>query len=123
MERIKVKKIINLTPHEITLLDENGNEILMLPPAEKPARATVKNERVGVVGVGGVEIPLNGMKVEGETENLPEPKEGVIFIVSLLVCRANPHRGDLFIVDELVRDKNGRILGAKALSRNPFFRG
>ena len=123
MINLKVKKIINTTPHGVNLLNEEGKEILALPPAEKPARAIVENERVGVVQVDGVEIPLNGFSVKGGTENLPEPQEGVIYIVSLLVCRANPDRGDLFVVDELVRDDQGRVIGAKALSQNPYFKG
>lgn len=34
----------------------------------------------------------------------------------MLVANAVPHRNDVFIVDDTVRDDEGRIIGAKALA-------
>jgi len=46
----------------------------------------------------------------------PEPQEGTIFIVSALTAQAVPDRQDVFIVDDAVRDDQGRIIGARALA-------
>lgn len=46
-------------------------------------------------------------------ENLPAPQPGVAYIVSRVVAEAARGRDDLFIVDDAVRDGEGRIVGAR----------
>lgn len=53
----------------------------------------------------------------GKVENLPEPQEGVVYVVSALVAQAVPDREDVFIPDDTVRDEQGRIIGVRALAR------
>jgi len=45
-------------------------------------------------------------------ENLPDPPEGVYYIVSLAVAQA-ARRPDLLVPDDMVRDEQGRILGCR----------
>lgn len=52
----------------------------------------------------------------GEIKNLPEPEEGTIYIVSQIVATAAKDRDDLFMVEDTIRDTEGRIIGAKNLA-------
>lgn len=54
----------------------------------------------------------------GAVEGLPEPKAGVIYIVSALVRAAVPGRLDVASPGELVRDAAGAVVGCKGLSVN-----
>ena len=111
--------IKNLTPHEIKLVLENG-KTLSVPPSGVVVRCEVRRERVGSLLVDGMEIPIN-RTIFGEIQNLPEPQEGTVYLVSSIVAQAAvqqfPHRDDIFIVDDTVRDEKGRIIGARALVR------
>ncbi|PRR85515.1 hypothetical protein [Clostridium luticellarii] len=62
-----------------------------------------------------VQIPLS-KSVFGEVENLPDPQEDTVFVVSSIVAQAVSGRKDIFIVNDTVRDKNGRIIGCRSLA-------
>ena len=53
----------------------------------------------------------------GAVEGLPDQRDGVVYVVSVLTAQAAPDRKDLYIVDELVRDDMGRFIGCKALAQ------
>jgi len=105
-----MKKIINLTPHEVTLVDDNGNIITTFPPSGIVARVSVKIVRVTTIN----NIPVTTSSF-GEVENLPEPNDEEVFIVSSLVAQRCKHRKDVFIPNESVRDDKGRIIGCRSL--------
>lgn len=107
----KIMRIINLTPHSITFVDTTGNTILTVEPSGQVARCAVNREKVG--DING--IPVNKSRF-GNVENLPEPQEGTIYIVSALTAQAVPEREDVFITDDAVRDEQGRIIGCRALA-------
>jgi hypothetical protein len=102
---------VNLTPHSITFFDAAGNVILTVEPSGQVARCSVAREKIGMING----IPINKSRF-GEVENLPEPQEGTIFIVSALAAQAVPEREDVFITDDAVRDEQGRIIGCRALA-------
>jgi len=102
--------IINLTPHEVNIITDNGN--ISIPASGTIARCKTEREVTGTING----IPVTRTKF-GEVENLPEPKENTIFIVSSLVAQAVPHRNDVFIPDDSVRDEQGRIIGCRSLGR------
>lgn len=107
-------KIINLTPHAVNLhvkITSKVDAIVVIPSSGTVARCVV--ERQQVTTVAG--IPVN-RTVFGAVEGLPEPKEGVYYIVSSIVAQACPERHDLLIVDDTVRDEQGRIVGCRALA-------
>ena len=112
-------KIKNLTPHEVCFMLEDG-KVYSIPPSGTVARCEVKRERVGFLSVDGIKIPVNDTAF-GQIENLPEPEEGTVYIVSSIVAQAvaatAPHRTDIFIVDDTVRDEKGRIVGVRAVVR------
>ena len=55
----------------------------------------------------------------GAVEGLPEPQEGVLFLVSALVRAAVPSRHDVASPGDLVRDPEGRVVGCRNLAVNP----
>ena len=103
--------LVNLTPHSITFVDDVGNTVLTVEPSGQIARCSVTREKIGEING----IPVNQTRF-GKVENLPEPQEGTIFIVSALTAQAVPEREDVFITDDAVRDEQGRIIGARALA-------
>ena len=104
---------INCTPHPINLLDNENNLVISLPKGEVVPRLSQSTKQVDVVE--GVSITET---IFGETQDLPDFKEGVFLIVSRLVLSANPDRKDLLVPNELVRDSEGNIVGCKSLARN-----
>lgn len=105
-------KMVNLTPHEITFYAEDGATIVGSVPSSGIARAAQFRKEAGKING----IPVNETKY-GEVENLPDPQENTIYIVSVITAQAAKGRGDLYIVDDAVRDDAGRILGCKALAQ------
>lgn len=109
-------KIINLTPHTLHFLNEKNELILAVPPSEIAARCAVQRQKAGeVTSFTGNAIPVN-RTVFGAVEGLPEPQEDSVYVVSAIVAQAVPDRQDVFIVDDAVRDEQGRIIGARALA-------
>lgn len=105
---------INLTPHELNLFDEEGEELVKtLESSGEIARVAVVNRKIGEDSL----VPLF-ITEYGEVEDLPEPQEGVIYIVSFLVRQAASHRRDLASPGDLLRDSEGRPIGCKGLSVN-----
>jgi len=108
------ERLINLTPHEITLVGSEGEVIASLPPSGTVARCKEVVETIGHLTINGKEFPLI-VKRLGEVENLPEPQEGTRFIVSLAVAKA-AKRDDLLVPGQAVRDEKGRIIGTAAFA-------
>ena len=75
----------------------------------------VGHRQVDTVTADGITVPVNQTRF-GEVSDLPDPQPDTIYIVSALVAQAVPDRQDVFIVDDSVRDEQGRIIGARALA-------
>lgn len=108
--------LINCTPHKINLVGQNDEPVAVIPPSENTARVSVSRKTVDTVGVNGREIPVN-VSVFGDVIGLPDPKDGVRYIVSRIVADAASDRDDLLIVDDTVRDEEKRIVGCRAFAR------
>ena len=105
-------KIINLTPHEVTVVGSNGEVLAKFPPSGQVARCAVTRTAVGEIN--GIPVSRNVM---GEIQGLPEKSEGTIYIVSRVVAEAAKGiRDDLVIPDDSVRDHEGRIIGCKGFA-------
>lgn len=104
-------KIINLTPHEVMFILEDGKRV-KIPASGKVARLTTSTKIVGEVGG----IPITET-VFGEIQDLPDPTPDEVYIVSSLVAGRVPDRRDVFIPNESVRDDSGRIVGCRSLGR------
>ncbi|MDG1314032.1 MAG: hypothetical protein P8P29_00730 [Flavobacteriaceae bacterium] len=104
------KTIKNLTPHTVNLLDQGGQEIMVITSqGESPRLQSTMTDAGDVAG-----YPLVRQEF-GETTGLPEAEEGVLILVSRLVLAANPERKDLGVPVQFVRDTEGRILGCQAI--------
>lgn len=104
-------KLVNLTPHAITFLDGENNPILTVEPSGMVARAAQTRTRSGEIA--GITV---NQCAYGEVQGLPEPAPETAYIVSALTAQACPWRKDVYIVDDTVRDGNGRIIGCRALA-------
>ncbi|MDE3723724.1 hypothetical protein PWG71_20225 [Nocardiopsis sp. N85] len=106
--------VVNLTPHVVTVVDEDARVIRTWPGAADPAR--VEAERVPMGHLDDDKCRgLVPLIVERRTRaNLPEPREGVWFIVSSVVGSAHPERDDLLIPSDLVRDKRGVVTACRS---------
>jgi hypothetical protein len=89
--------------------------MVTIPPSGLVARCAVHRVQVGTVTVDDITIPVNRTQF-GAVTGLPDPQPDTIYIVSSLVAQAVPDRQDVFIVDDAVRDDQGRIIGARALA-------
>jgi len=113
MSEIKQVRLINMTPHEIIIYDQSGQNILFkIPPSNSVARVSVTQQKIA---------EINGVPVfkttYGKVENLPDPQPNTIYIVSALVLQALAgSRSDIVAPDTgsgAVRDSSGRIIGTK----------
>ena len=105
--------IRNATPHPIHLMNEAGELV-----REFPVEHDLPCPRVSVVerDAGSINDAPVIRQAFGEVTNLPEPVEGVYYIVSVMVQSACPDRHDLVIPARLVRDATGRIIGCRAFA-------
>ncbi len=108
--------IRNLTPHAINLLNDNNEVIITIEPSGIIARAAQTKELVEELCIYGMTIPVYESTF-GKVENLPEPEEDTIFVVSALTAQACKGRNDIYITDNPVRDDQGRIIGCRSLGR------
>jgi hypothetical protein len=104
--------VVNLTPHVVTVVDERSRVIRRWPGAHRPAR--VEAVRVPVREVVGVPAGVPLIAEERTRADLPEPQEGVWFIVSSVVGSAHPERRDLLVPSDLVRDGQGVVTACRS---------
>lgn len=106
-----MKKIVNLTPHAVNIIAEDGGLVATFP-SEGVARATQHAERVGELN--GIE--LVSMKF-GDPIDLPAPVEDTFFVVSIITANAAAACGrgtdDLLITADPVRNDAGQIIGCR----------
>ena len=114
---METTQLVNLTPHTINLVAEDGNQLLSLE-SQGIARVASTTEVVGYLQVGGVAVPQTHTTF-GEIEGLPEQAPGVGYIVSNMIISAlaqqGVHRDDLFTPGMQVRDDQGRVIGCRSL--------
>ena len=104
------KKFVNLIGHDITI---SGYGTLL--KSETPCFVKTKQRIIGKVAG----IPIAETQFES-IENLPEPEEGVYYIVSRISMDFIPFdREDVFCVDTgptAVRDESGQVVAVTQLS-------
>ena len=114
---MEITNLINLTPHTINLVTEDGTQLLSLE-SQGVARAASTTEAVGYLQVGGAAVPQTHTTF-GEVEGLPDPTSGVGYIVSNMIISALAQQGirrtDLFTPGLQVRDEQGRVIGCRSL--------
>jgi len=104
-------RIVNLTPHTVTLVDVDGDEVVIQPeatPARIPATTTPAGEVNGV--------PVVEERLGDADDVLPEPQPGTVYVVARPVAERASHRTDLLVPTSVER-VNGRPVRARALAR------
>ena len=101
-----------MTPHAVSFVVSDDNKIV-IPPSGDIARVSAKTVNTGKL-INGIPVTRT---VYGDVENLPDPQDDTIYIVSSLVAARVPNRDDVFIPNESVRDAEGRIIGCRSLGR------
>ena len=97
--------LINLCPHDINIVDNEGNLVVTLPHEEgRVARvATTETPRKNTLG-----YPFPVVHREwGAVTGLPAPQPGIAYVVSAPIVNACPGRADLFSPGRLIRDEHG----------------
>ena len=100
--------LINTTPHEIYYLNTSNEIIFTLEKCLNPARIVEKVEENGIIK--HKKHYCIETKTTADIINLPEPENGVIYIVSKKVKEFCNHRLDLRVPSRINRI-NGKILG------------
>lgn len=104
-------KIINLTPHAIKIMGDDG--IIEVPASGDVARVMTEETLLKVLH--GVRIVKTTF---GPVAGLPDAKLDTYFLVSNLVRMALPYRTDLLAPGALVRDEAGYPVGCGCLISN-----
>lgn len=102
-------KLVNLTQNAIQIAGFG-----LLKPSGMAARAHNNLSQIG--DVNGIPLMISNFC---GVSNLPEPVEGVLYVVPAYVREALPERTDLASPAKFLRDEAGHIIGCCALEVNP----
>jgi hypothetical protein len=111
-EKTRIEKsLVNCTPHDINVFLEDGS-MVVLPKSNAPARC---GEVISSADYTTLEVQIVRKKF-GDIENLPDPVEGIFYVVSAIIKAAAPYRKDLLLVNDTVRNEKGVIIGCKSFA-------
>ena len=112
----KIKEIINLTGHDIHIMTKEGKLIKTFPTkgmVRIESKEVIKGELID--RVPNIDIEFSA------PQWLPEKRKGIIYIVSKIVCERCKDRDDFYIIACNIKNDEGKIIGAKGLTKNPYF--
>lgn len=109
IRRRRVNRIVNLTRHEITIGD------VIVRPSRRVTRCRENKSLTEIIEFNRQEIEVYKYEY-GDVDAVPEREDGTIYLTSYPVAR-KLHRDDVYCMGEVVRDHDGRILGAMCLSK------
>lgn len=115
-------ELINLTPHNVNFMDEDGNILKTIKPAAEAPRLKTFKGTSSQIDVDGISIPLSGgfkfldELVDGQA--LPPKKDATLYIVSKALAdyAITVGRDDFVSPDRVVRDDKGAIIGCRGLA-------
>jgi len=106
-------QFINLTPHALSVRDEDGQTVVFAASGTV-ARVAVRTETLP--SLAGFRLQSQSF---GQVENLPEPKADTVYIVSALVLAQCKDRSDVVAPDtgkDAIRE-NGQIVAVLGFVR------
>lgn len=106
--------IKNLTKDDVVILDKNNVEIAVFPAFTGDKRVTTNTKYKSAPAIDGIPV---SKKDKVFVTNLPDPKDGVYYIVYNSVKNACPEREDLLITGRAVKDRSGKIIGFTGLNQ------
>lgn len=108
-----MSKIINLTPHAVNLFLSDNTTVTFESQGVARAEQTV----VDAGSIDGYRLVRTSF---GAPVDLPDPQDGVYYLVSAILVSAARQSGrtvaDLLLPAETVRDDQGRIIGCRAFA-------
>ena len=103
----------NLTPHMLNIIAADGSTIYNIAPEGNDNIARVSS-------ISNIVGTINGINVSrqtfGKVMGLPDPEDGIVYVVSRMVKDRVPDRNDVMVPGAPVRDSEGKIIGANGLS-------
>lgn len=105
-------QIKNLTPHDITVMEEGKPSIVF--PARQGETIRLEETQTKIFEVTHGRIPV--FKKDFGKANLPPQFPDTFYIVSLVVAQSFPDRKDFLIVNDTVRDEKGQIVGCRSFA-------
>ena len=111
----EVRKLINLTPHDVTYYPEAGEPFTWAAPEgpDQWVRRQEQSEELPSLRVQGREIPVTRIR-QGDIAPKPDPMSGVGYIVPRISAET-ARRPDFFFPHGEVRDQGGSIIGCRRL--------
>ena len=109
--------LVNKTPHPVTLvLDDAKITLDPVLPIPRVSSHNVVTANYMITDDNGVEHTIVREAPEfGEVIDLPEPQEGVVYIVSMLVAARAQNRTDLVSPGRQLRNEAGQVIGCAGL--------
>lgn len=110
---MEAEKIINLTPHSVKIFSDSGYSVVFEKNPNTPIARIEEDVKAGGSIFGVPLSSTSNIRITG----LPEKTPGVFYIVSHPLAM-EARRPDLLFPRQMVCDPvNGRVIGAKSLSR------
>ena len=107
-------KLVNLTPHDVIIRLPGGDRVI--PASGTVARVATSHELVDEIDG----IPVSA-QTYGQIEGLPEPRDGVFYVVSAVVLAAAKELGRTDVVApdtaRAIRNEAGQIVAVPGLVR------
>lgn len=107
--------IVNLTAHQVAVIVD-GEVAATFPASGRVARLREEVATLPPLMTDHGPVPFAAIRYVKDTEQLPDPQAGTMFLVSRVLAAA-VGRPDLVFPSEEVRDAHGRILGCASLGR------
>ena len=109
--RNKYMNIVNLTPHNVTYINENGEKEVF------EASGNIARVEQFLFSIPGSKYNLK-TTVPSCVVGLPATDVNTIYIVSAMVREAEKERDDLWSPTSFIRDEEGNIIGCEAFITN-----
>lgn len=106
-------RVINLTPHAVTVIPES-EEPITFPASGSVARVREASGTPAWLHTANGTVPLSVVSYVDRVDDLPDPEPGVIYLVSRVTAAA-VDRPDLVFPQGELRDERGTIIGCRAL--------
>jgi hypothetical protein len=114
-----MSKIINLTEHAIHVMDEAGELRCAIEPSGTVAKVHIDRFADEEIMHAGITFRLHRTRA-GSITGVPEPIIGTFYVVSRFIALALKEEGrthDIIVVDLVVRDDGGVIVGCRGFAR------
>ena len=114
-----MKELINMTPHDVVVVDENNNVIVTVKPCGVIPRVEQRTKKLGTKSYtvdGKIYEISESENAYGEVIGLPDYDESKVLIVSRQTADAVKDRTDLRVPNETIRNDKGQIIGCQSIA-------